>query len=348
MKAFRPAVLVLCLLLSLTAASAAAKVNIYFIPKQAGSALGAAAGEGAQACAEANGFRVTVEAPAEATVKAQSAAARAAVNNGADALCIDPVDAGGLAGALKDAEEGGLVVTAWESAAAEAGCLSVCPGAPEEMGGMLVSLLAASLEERGKDPAADEIRYCWHCGLEGDNAERAWSAAGEAVIAAQYPNWINVAPDHYYSKADAKKAVSTGMAILAAHPDIDGILCCDDVALQGQAQALIKLGRTWQDVAVTGLATPGVMKPYLESGAVKRFGLWDCRLQGALASALTFRLVMGEEIRAGDFLEIDGLGSFEVQSAQAADAAGEEDGVPVVLLPERIVFTADNIDQYDF
>ena len=46
------------------------------------------------------------------------------------------------------------------------------------------------------------------------------------------------------------------------------------MALPGAAEAVEQMGRAGE-VPVTGLSTPNEMKPYLESGAVKEFVLWN-------------------------------------------------------------------------
>ena len=342
-------ILLLCLALCVPAAVASAKVNIYFIPKVTGSAAGEAACLAAQAFAEENGFILTLPDVEKPTAAAQVSAIRAAVNNGADGICIDVADAAGVDAALKDEAAGGLIVTTWDSdAAADARALAVSQGTPEELGRMLADLLAASLAERGKDAEKDEIRYCWHCGLEKNAAEAARRAAGEAYIAEKYPNWINVAPDSYYCKLDREKAAATGEAILAAHPDIDGVICSDPVSLEGQAKALQNLGLGMQQVTVTGFGTPNAMKPYLAEGILSRFGLWDARRQAVLACYLTHARIFGEEIAPGDTKEAPGLGTFEVLPDTALDEEADDSRGGVVLLPERPVLTAENIDNYDF
>ena len=339
----------LCLLLCAPAAPTLAKVNICFIPKLTGSAAGEAACRAAQAFAEENGFTLTPESVEKPTAAAQVSAVRDAVNNGADGICIDVADAAGVDAALKDAVAGGLVVTTFGAdALTDARGITVSQGTPEELGRMLADLLAASLTERGRDAAKDEIRYCWHCGLEKNETEAAWRAAGEVYIAERYPNWINVAPDGYYCKLDSRKAAAAGEAILAAHPDIDGIICSDPVALEGQARALQNLGLGAQQVTITGFGTPNALKPYLAEGILSCFGLWDVRQQAVLACYLTHALIFGADIAPGDVITVPGMGTFDVQPDSALDEKADDARGVVVLLPEQPVLTAENIDNYDF
>ena len=58
----------------------------------------------------------------------------------------------------------------------------------------------------------------------------------------------------------------------------------------------------------------------------------------------------GNTVKVGDTIDIPEIGSCEVlsnDSISAGAATGDENN-GVVLLPERLVFTADNMDDYDF
>src|SRR5919107_1262062 len=61
---------------------------------------------------------------------------------------------------------------------------------------------------------------------------------------------------------------------LRAHPDTAGVFGITSVALPGAAEAVEQAGLEGK-VAVTGLSTPNEMKPYLNSGAVEKFVLWN-------------------------------------------------------------------------
>ena len=105
---------------------------------------------------------------------------------------------------------------------------------------------------------------------------------GEKIIKEKYPNWVNVQPDNYYSEQDAEKSITVGEAVLSAHPDIDLIICNDSTALPGQLQAAENKGLTKDDVTITGFATPNAVKQYCTNGTIHNWGLWDCKIQGAM------------------------------------------------------------------
>lgn len=344
------ATLALMLCVGMMSTAMAADVNVVFIPKLTGNAFFESANVGAQEFAAENGFTVTYDGNPEASVANQVAVIQNAVNSGADAICISTVDAAGVSDALKEATEAGVVVTTWDSdSMAEDRRIMVSQGTPEQLGQMLVDMLAESLTERGKDVTKDEIKYCWHYSQATVTDQNSWHVAGEAYVAEKYPNWVNVAPDNYYSEQDAEKAITVGESILTAHADIDGIICNDSTALPGQAQAAQNLGKTAQDVTITGFASPNSMKDYCRAGILTRWGLWDCKIQGALGCYMAYLLASGQDLKVGDSVEVPGMGTVTIEPNTVLDpAAYTADDSGVVLLPERAVFTAENMDNYDF
>lgn len=330
--------------------AALAETTVVFIPKLSGNAFFEVANTGAQDFAAENGFTVKYDGNPEASVANQVAIIQNAINSGADAICISTVDANGVDDALKEAAEAGVAVTTWDSDAnADARRIMVSQGTPETLGVMLVDMLADSLTERGKDVANDAITYCWHYSQATVTDQNSWHVAGEAYIAEKYPNWVNVAPDNYYSEQDAEKAITVGESILTAYPDIDGIICNDSTALPGQAQAAQNLGYDATKVSITGFATPNSMKDYCRAGILSRWGLWDCKVQGALGCYMAYLLASGQDLKVGDTVDVPSIGTVTIEPNTVLDPdAYTADDSGVVLLPERVVFTAENMDEYDF
>lgn len=325
-------------------------VTVVFIPKVSGNAFFESANVGAQDLAKKVGYTVKYDGNPEAAVANQVAIIDNAINSGADAICISTVDAAGVDDAMKAAKEAGLAVTTWDSdSKPESRTVMVSQGTPEQLGQMLVDMLAESLKERGKDVEKDEIKYCWHYSQATVTDQNSWNVAGEKYRQEKYPNWVNVAPENYYSNQDAEKAITVGESVLTAHPDIDGIICNDSTALPGQAQAAQNLGLDATKVSITGFASPNSMKEYCRAGILTRWGLWDCKIQGAIGCYLAAYIASGNELKVGDKIDIPEIGTVEVMPNTVLDPeAYTADDSGVVLLPERAVFTKDNMDNYDF
>ncbi|MDC7125713.1 MAG: substrate-binding domain-containing protein [Spirochaetales bacterium] len=325
-------------------------ITVVFVPKLSGNAFFESANEGAQAYAQKMGFTVKYDGNPEASVANQVTIIDNAINSGADAICVSSVDSTGLDDIMGEAKSAGLKVVTWDSdVSGFARSLMVSQGTPDILGKMLVDMLADSLKERGKDPSTEAIKYVWHYSQPTVADQNSWQVAGEEYIRNNYPNWVNVNPSNYYSGQDAEKAITIGEAILTAHPDIDGIICNDSTALPGQAQAAQNLGINKDDVSITGFASPNSMKMYAKAGVLARWGLWDCQVQGALGCYLAYYLASGNEVKVGDKIDVPEIGTVEVLPNSVLDPnAYTADDSGVVLIPERTVFTVDNMDNYNF
>ena len=274
----------------------------------------------------------------------QADAVQQAIDLGADGVCVCAADAEALAPELREARKAGLAVTTWYSdVAPDARTLTVSQGTAEMLGPMLVEMGAASLRERGVDPAG-EVRFVWHLSEPADAGQRAWYDAGLAYIDRTYSGWT-AAAEPYASAPDADSAAAVGGALLDEAPDADLILCCGAAALEGQCRAAQERGLTAENVTITGFCPRAVMLPYLEAGVCARWGLWDCGMQAAMACYLAAWLAAGNSVRVGDVVSIPRIGSMEILPNSALvpeqETADADNGV--VLLPERVIFTAENV-----
>ncbi|QGU94500.1 substrate-binding domain-containing protein [Clostridium bovifaecis] len=326
-------------------------ITVTFIPKLTGNAFFESANKGAQKYAQKWGFKVDYQGDATASAAAQVAVINKAVQQGTDALCLSSVDAAGVKDALIAAANAGVKVTTWDSDVdPSVRKIMVSQGTPEQLGQMLVQMGYDSMKERGKNPDKDPIKYAWHYSNATVTDQNSWQVEGEKYIKEKYPNWKNVAPDNYYSNQDAEQAISVGESILAAHPDIDLIICNDSTALPGQAQAAQNKGKTAKDITITGFASPNSMKQYCKDGILTRWGLWDCGIQGAIGCYMAYYIAAGNEVKVGDKIDIPDIGTVEVMPNSVLDAKANDSDTSsgVVLLPERTVFTKDNMNNYDF
>lgn len=342
---------------SSAATSAAAKggdvtgKTVAFIPKLTGNAFFESANAGAQKYAKQWGFTVNYMGSPNAAVADEVQVVNNAIASGVDAICISSVDATGLDSVLKKAKDAGIAVVTWDSdVSTDARTLMVSQGTPEILGKMLADMGADGLTKRGKDPKKDAIKYCWHYSQATVADQNSWHDAGEKYIQATYPNWVNVAKDNYYSEQDAEKAVSIGASILEAHKDIDLIICNDSTALPGQCKAAQNAGLTKKNITITGFASPNSIRDYCKAGVIEEWGLWDCGIQGAMGCYLAAYLAAGNTVKTGDKINIPSIGEVEVQAndclVTGAKTGDTNNGV--VLLPERVVFNASNMGNYNF
>jgi AI-2 transport system substrate-binding protein len=327
-----------------------ADVTVVFVPKLTGNLFFESANRGAQEYAARHGFKVEYRGSPEALVEKQIAVVERALAENAKAVSISSLDYSALDGVLKKALDKGVVVTTWDSdVSGDARLIMVSQGTPSQLGKMLVEMGSKGLTKRGRDPSANRIKYVWHYSQNTVADQNSWFMAGEEFIKTAFPNWENVNPQSYYSQQDPEKALSVGKQILEEHPDIDLIICNDSTSLPGQAQALKEAGKNAQDVTVTGFSSPNQMKEYCREGIIDRWGLWDCQIQGAMACFISYYLASGNQLNVGQMVEIPEIGMLEVMPNTVLDPSNyTAPNSGVVLMPERLEFTLENMDDYDF
>jgi AI-2 transport system substrate-binding protein len=327
-----------------------AGITVVFVPKITGNAFFEAANQGAQEFGEKHGFKVDYQGSPDAKAEDQIRIIENAVKNKADAISVSSVDATALDGVMKKAMAAGVKVTTWDSdVSGDARYIMVSQGTPSQLGRMLVEMAAKSLEKRGKNPAANPVKYVWHYSQASVADQNSWRETGEEYIRSSFPNWENLKPDNYYSEQNRDLALEVGRRILDEHPDIDVIICNDSTSLPAQAEVLRERGIKAEEITVTGFSPPNAMREYLKEGVIDRFGLWDCQIQGALACYISYYLASGNQLNVGQMVDVPEIGLIEVMpNTVLIPGAYTAPNSGVILLPRRLEFTVENVDEYDF
>lgn len=317
-------------------------MEIVFIPKMTGNAFFESGNNGAQKMAEEIGFNVKYDGTPEGTVANQVQIINSAVNSGADAIAISSVSSDGLNQALKKAKDAGVKIVTWDSdVEPEYRSFYVNQGTPEILGAMLVDMAAEQME----DPDG-ENQVAWFYSSPTVPDQNAWVSYAEQYIEEKYPKWEIVTKQ--YGEGNEQKSLQIGESIIDSYPDLTAVIAPDSTALPAMAQAAENKGLNADDLIITGFASPNSMRGFIENGTIKNHGLWDVQDQGALAVYVAYYLAQGNELKVGDTLEVPSIGEITVESNTVQGYDYEADDSGIIVLPERIVFTKENTNDYDF
>jgi len=299
--------------------------KICMMPKLVGIPYFNAAEKGAKEAAEQLDIQLVYDGPTEAKAALQSQMIEQWIQQQCSAITVAANDPNALAPAMKKAGDAGIKTGAWDAdVAQDARDVFVNQATFEAIGYKMVDLMAEQTGGKGK--------FLVVTGSLTAPNQVAWLKYMRERMKEKYPEMsiASVQP----GEEDLQKGIDITKNYLQANPDTAGVFGITSVALPGAAEAVKQIGRQGE-VAVTGLSTPNEMKPYVNAGVVEKFALWNTVDLGYLAVYVANAQVEGNLPKSGTF-KAGRLGKVKM-------LAPDE-----VLLGPPVVFSKENIDQYDF
>lgn len=304
------------------------KVTIALLPKKKGVPYFTSCAQGAeQAAKELGNLELIYDGPSDGSAEKSAGMIERWTLQGVNVIAVSPNDPNVLAPAMKAARDKGVKVITWDADGLPGTReLFVNQATSQEIGFALTDALARDI---GGDKPEGEVAVITAT-LTAAN-QNAWIDAIKQRLA-NYPGLklVEIKP----SGEDQKLALQVAQDLMKAYPNLKGIFAISSVAFPGAAEA-IKQANQAGKVQVVGLATPNDMKAYVKEGVVKSVILWNTVDLGYL-TVRTANILARGQLKPGD-ARIDGgrLGPVTIKGDN-------------VLLGNILVFTKENIDDYDF
>jgi rhamnose transport system substrate-binding protein len=165
--------------------------------------------------------------------------------------------------------------------------------------------------------------------------QNAWIEAMKVELAKPENAGLKLVTTVYGNDQDQKSFQET-QGLLQAHPNLKAIVAPTSVGIAAAAR-YVSTSSYKDKVVVTGLGLPNEMRKYVKDGTVKQMALWDVPRLGYLAGYAAAALASGQ---------ITGAEGEKFKAGTLNEYTIGKDG-EVVLGPPT-VFTAENIDQYQF
>ena len=310
-------------------ASAAGKQRIFMNPKFTGLSYFEVCANGAKEAAKELGVEFTYTGSEQADVQLQVQSLENIVSQKPDAIIVSAIDLNAVAPPLLEARKKGIKVVSYDAdTAANARDFFVNQMSYE---GAAKAMLDCALIDA---PEGGEIAFIAASPTSPNHMAHIRIMTELTKTDPKYKMFKPVATQ--FAGDDEAKSIEVATNLMQAHPKLKVIISSSAVSAPAAARAIQSVGKVGQ-VYATGVALPSSIKSYLKDGSQKAFFIWDPAKLGYLSvyvakAALdgTLKNVPGSKVKAGK------LGEFTVG----------KDGEIVYGKP--LIFTKDNIDQFDF
>lgn len=300
------------------------KTIIAMMPKAKGDPYFKSCHEGAQQAANELGVELLWDGPTELDPAKQNEVIEAWITSGVDVIAVSVENEVAISSVLQKARNKGIKVVTWDAdAQKEARDFFINQATPQGIGNTLTDEAARILGGKGEFAIIT-------ASLSAAN-QNEWIKHIKARLAEKYPDLKLVAIQP--SEGDRDRAFAETQTVLKVYPNVKVIMAIAAPAVPGAAEAVKQSGRS--DVKVTGLSLPSLCKPYVHSGIVESFVLWNTVDLGYL-TVYTAKALANDELKRGSSEVMAGrLKKIEVQNDE-------------VRLGAPFIFNKSNVDNFNF
>lgn len=303
----------------------ASGLTVAFMPKSKGNAYFIACKKGADEAAAELGINLLYEGPTSTDPARQNEIVEQWIQRRVDVMAVACENREGIATALKKARSAGIKIVTYDSDTETDARDFFCNQAtPAGIGAVLMEEGAKAMGESGEYAIIT-------ASLTAANMI-AWQKEIAAVNAARFPQMKMVALRPCDDNKD--KAFSEATALLNAHPNLKLIMAICSPAVPGAAEAVKQAGKQ-SSVKVVGLGLPSETRRYVKEGIIPSVMLWKVSDLGYLAVQAAVATSRGQLTPGAQQFSAGRLGSLSLEGTD-------------IVLGKPFVFTAENIDQFDF
>ncbi len=308
-----------------SAADPAHKRTIGFLPKSKGNQYFVTCEKGAREAGSELGAELIFDGPTNTDPAKQNEIVENWITLGVDAIAVACENRDGISAVLKKAQDSGIKVVTFDSDCQhDARSFFVNQATAEGIGNALMDT-AANL-----------------CGDEGE-----FAIVTATLTAANMNEWRRAIGVRRTEKHPRMKLVDTKPCddqkdkaqqetsnLLGAYPNLKLVMAICSPAVPGAAEAVKQAGKAGA-VKVIGLGIPSENRAYVKEGVTQAVILWDPKDLGYLAVLAAHSLVT-DVLKPGDT-------SFKAGRIGEVKVDGSD-----ILLGQPVIFTAENIDRFDF
>lgn len=310
--------------------SSDSQLRIGMMPKLIGIGYFDAAEKGAREAAKELDVELVYDGPVDARNEDQIRMLDGWVAQGMDVIAVAPNDPDGIARTLKSANDAGATVLSWDTDATAKTSkrrLFVNQAENRAIARAMVDVMVQGQADRGVPLAG---KYLIVSGTPTASNQNTWMKFMKEYVDEKYPE-IELLP-HLTPGEDRQKSQEQTSTALNAHGDLKGIWGITSVALPAAAKAVADANKADQ-IYVTGLSLPSMMRDFVHDGTVEKFVLWDVVDLGYLTVHVAKKLHEGE-LKPGTY-DFGRLKGIEVRQSE-------------VILGPPLVFDKSNVDDFDF
>ena len=307
-------------------AGAQEKPKVAFVPQLIGIPYFNAMEAGGNKAAKDLGVEFIYSGPVDTNPVDQLQIVQSLIDQGVGAISVSVLDASSIAPVVKAAEAKGIKLFTSDSDAPESGrAVYVAQATDEGLGTTIIDELVKRVGEDAK------------IGIVSGEATasnlNAWIGFMQKQANAKYPKLQLLEPQ--YAGGTAQRAAQISTDLMAANPDLKAIIAVASTTCPGVAQAIETAGKIGSVIG-TGYCSPNTARSYIKSGAFGFSVLWDPAQLGYLTVWAGKQLIDGKKFEAEN--KVPGFDQAVTYDAQKG----------ILLLGPPAVFTAENVDKFDF